>query len=330
MPMQKWQKKLYNFIMIKVIYAADTKQQFNLLVRSLETMTFCNGANKVSLIFLFHSRIKEHVSELAASYEKRGYQVEMNEFSERESHYLSQSKPGMLYWAFAPILFEGDKFIQIDNDTIINTSIDAILSEVKNKWADNAIFGARTNILFNSKIKRSLKQIHGKKNVNNLSRYINYGVVLINAENFRKIFKNESELIGYVRDKGEIARDFLLAETDQEIFFDKFKDKTGIISNKYNARIHRKKDFNWKEWNSEDSSYILHYNLYIEGKRKFNFNSFLTSDKDFNEKVKDLSSFYFMNNKKTKEAEEYIKVLSKIILNKNKHEKEINIGHNNA
>lgn len=306
--------------MIKVIYAADTKQQFDLLVRSLETLTFCNEPNKVSLILLFHSRIKEYVSELVDSYKKRGFKVETKEFSEEESHNLSQSKPGMLYWVFAPVLFKGDKFIQIDNDTIINTSIDAIFFEVKNKWSDNAIFGAKTNILFNLKIRRNLNQIHGKKNVSNLTNYINYGVVLINAENFRKIFKNESELIGYIRDKGNIARDFLLAETDQEIFFDKFKNKTGIISNKYNARIHRKRDFNWKEWNSEDNSYILHYNLYIEGKRKFNFNNFLTSDKDFNEKVKNLSSFYFINNKKTKEAEEYIKVLSKIILNKNKHE----------
>lgn len=303
--------------MIKVIYAADTIQQYKLLKRSLESLTVCNSKEEVSLVFLFHEKIQGNMNELISICNDLGYKSEIKIFTEPESRALSESKPGMMYWLFAPLLFEGKKFLQLDNDTIVNTKIRDVFEQVESQWDKKAIFGVKTNILFNTSAKRSLNQIHGKKNINKFSNYINYGVVLINSDNYLKIFENTSNLLGYIKDKTKIARDFLLAETDQEIFFERFKDVTGFIPTNFNARIHRMKDFNWKSWDEESNSYILHFNLYSEGKGKFNFLNFIENPKSFEDKTNDLKSFYFLDRKEDENKNEYIDVISKIILTKN-------------
>lgn len=280
---------------VKIIYAFDNKVQFELASKSILSAVRSNSPEEISFIFLHNNCISESDIKIAHKIAS-GYEIESISFDENFANGIFRRAPGMFYWLFAPFYFEGERFLQIDNDTLVKTSIQSIFKEYSEKFEKNYILGAKTNISHNFEIKNKLKKLNLNSRKLTFKKYVNYGVLLFNAKLYREEM-NEKELIEYLEMKTILANQSAIESADQEWMFEFFSKKTGFISDKYNARIHRRS--NLHEAISRDD-FILHYNFYYNDgnrRRKFDFHDFIyNKELSFGEKENSLVEIF--NNKK--------------------------------
>lgn len=259
---------------IKVIYAFDNIKQYKFATKSIESVKKKNSSDEISFVFMFNDNIgdseKKHILEIT-----KGYEIFPIKFDKSFMNNSFKVAPGMFYWLFAPYKVEGKKFIQLDNDTLINTSLSNLFKKYSKTFEKNIITGAKTNIRFNFSTKEKLKLLNLKSNKKLYGNYVNYGVLLFNADLYRNEM-NEKDLKDYIEIKTILGRENRIYPADQEWMFEFFSKHTGFLSHKFNARIHRRSNL-YEAINHDD--FILHYNFYYSDKdnkrKKFDFQTFM-------------------------------------------------------
>lgn len=254
---------------IKLIYAFDCEKQFEFAKISIKTVIKSNIPEDIKFIICVDTEFfEQNKTQIESFFNNTNFEYKIFTFESNDGFNNLKYSPGMFFWLYVPLLITNKKkFMQIDNDTLINTNIKTLYDHYEQKMNSKSILGS-TVIVFNNKAtKEKLTKIHGKKYFFSLRKYINYGVVLINGDNYRKIFKTTNELDAYIEEKTNKAYKYKIQDADQEWMFEAFHKTTGFISKRYNARIH-----NWRStnWYLKSNDLILHYNLYNKnGKFRF-------------------------------------------------------------
>lgn len=276
---------------IKIIYAFDNELQFDLAKKSIQSSTRRNSCDDISFVLMFNQDVDcDKVNGFIKTLPK--YDFEKVEFDAKFMGGIFRHMPGMFFWLFAPFRVDGDRFLQIDNDTLINTSIIELFHKYESELENNLIIGAKTNIRHNSKVKEKLETLNLKSNKLNYSNYVNYGVLLFNAKLYREMI-TETRLVDYIEEKTDIGYKNRMYEADQEWMFEFFSDKTSFLDNAFNARIHKRHTIKRA---LKLNNFILHYNFYYtenNKRKKFDFHRFMyDEDLTFDQKAKLLSSSF--------------------------------------
>lgn len=265
---------------LTVFYGLDDESQIQLMITSLKTITISNTNILKVLILCSDSILIDKINNLLL-HQNLDLDFKFISFEE----ICEFSLDGKFYWLFSPFLTDSDFIIQLDNDTLINTDLNNMLSTLNEP--NKAINAVKIKFNLNSRVVKTVKEkfelVQTQKNISKISinKWINTGVVIINRAKFIDEFKDlkffEDKLFEYL-DEEFYSLQFKPIFSDEAFVILHFYNEIGWLKRKYNLRF---QSYRTTKKFIAKGDYIFHYNRpeFINNKyRKFNIVKLINDD----------------------------------------------------
>lgn len=255
---------------IAIVFSFDNLNQLSLTELTIRTI---NITENIKILFACK---EELIDNLELTRLTKKYNIEIVPFNNKKIN-------GKFYWYFIPLITNFEYYLFLDNDLIFDrVDINKLFIKYRKKLKHKSFLGVRGHVWRVEK-KKNFIRLFRKNYIDYLlkiNKYINTGLVLVNGDNYRKLYRFEDIENRFFFHKIESKRNKLYL-WDQEFLSINFYDDIDFISNRYNLRIGNKF---WLYIFHNRKNKIYHYNLWrnYAGKyQKFDFNFYIkTISKD--------------------------------------------------
>lgn len=284
---------------IAVVYAFDQAKQISMFYKSVKSLVKSNSDNDNLTLYLLVSKdlMKQYGAEIKLNLKEIvnfNFEIIPMKFTTGIGKY-----DGMFYWLISPFLIKDDYVVQLDNDTIVNTSINQMIKDYEDSFESNIFIGLKNTFEYSDFLRTTVKYFTSPEYYNKYKiNYLNTGVAIINVKNYKKNIKNKKVIIKSIKNYCKLAAKLKLATYDQEFLVSFFGHLTApILDYNFNSRITVPNQLDHLLFEKKFDG-ILHYNFYywtnkdLNQRKKFDFEALYFNDPTYSKKFDEIWDAY--------------------------------------
>lgn len=255
--------------MITILYTFDSNnEQFDFFKLSFFSLITNNSKNNIN-VYIINDCHKTMVKTKDYVRKINHKQIEVNYLiiTDLIDNKKILSNDARFYWYFFPYVYNGNKFVLLDNDTIVDSDLNKTLNKEFRKLNNKVMLGKRDNWRGSSYRREFLSDCffkEQKKFVRN-PKYVNNGILLVNNVLWKKNIKTLGEMVSHVTNYIDgwfyyfDSKNFQISFIpEQELSYTLFRAKN-LISNKLTGDLHWSIYGNYKKIVTRKQPKIIHY-----------------------------------------------------------------------